>query len=761
MAKDFLSELNEQFKPRTIDTARQNLSIAEQSGYEPAARGKMIEAGRRLGLSPEAIENLPKLQIDQLDRRKQRMNALRQSIAVQEFVAANPNNAIVGYRDIERLTKIDTMAKRMRQYAKVEPSILEKLSNSVTALPTGIADGLGGINRSVFGLVQFSRELGKKTEDLIGVDLTPAINPAAGLADMLAGEENVDDFIQHNISVSKELPASLYVTIGNQDWETADGIVRDIKQKQFHPLGVGVTDIASAGTQLAPTIVGGGAGLGIKGLAVIAGLQSFGGTFAEKSASSHTFAERSGLATLSGTITGLLTRYIPGGSEHAAQFLGRMSTDAAKRFIGRSLAVNIGKEASLEFVEEYADEFLQGVLVNGLSFEEATNQALMAGKIGALLGGGLNVAPAIYATREARANEAKNLQQSLEDLKSEVDKTEMANIAPASMKEFLQSNAHAPKELYADAAELAELMAADEDARSQLEKAGVTETRLDDAARTGETVAIATAGIITDLTEPVIAKVQPLLRKSPEGMSIEEANEFGADEDVEQALDAEAALSQEQKDFDVEASRLMREAAIAHRENPASPDAKAKAMPLIQGAWAFYSRHKNYYQSINAAPADFLKRVSIKFKQDGAVVKPPSEIFPAGAPIEPEAFIMAQPKYMRADLRKELASVKEQASKAGVEVMPADVVELLNTSANMMWGGRNATVGLDSRSKVLRQDQPVGREVLDDAPDGWQDIQVEIETADGASETIAAGDAAKQLARREKAAEGLITCLSK
>lgn len=147
---------------------------------------------------------------------------------------------------------------------------------------------------------------------------------------------------------------------------------------------------------------GGTALSALRAIGLAAGAQSFGGVedeayqaYLKAGASEKTaFLKSLAPAAASGLVTGLLTRYMPGGAEHAFIKLFGEGIPAKASVLAalKEVAKQIPKEAVAEFPEEYLDQLAQGYIAKfSYAPEKPTadiwHEALVSGLAGAALGG--------------------------------------------------------------------------------------------------------------------------------------------------------------------------------------------------------------------------------------------------------------------------------------------------------------------------------------------------------------------------------------
>lgn len=174
--------------------------------------------------------------------------------------------------------------------------------------------------------------------------------------------------------------------------------------------------ITQGGTSILPALLGGvivPRAIAMYGTAAAAGTQSFGGTFSDAvqanmdSGMDMETARKASLgpAIASGLTTAALT-YSFGATGVEAMFAQNQFKETGKAFLK-----TIAKQSGIEFTEEGADQFMQGVIAGlsynpGKPFKQIIEEAWEAAVIGGILGGGMS--SVTNADRPMRAQVEQN-----------------------------------------------------------------------------------------------------------------------------------------------------------------------------------------------------------------------------------------------------------------------------------------------------------------------------------------------------------------
>ena len=223
MAKDFLAELKDHLAPSTEQLAQNNLNIAARSDQDPTTFGQNMDIGRKAGMGPTGVDGLPRLLKEDISRREQRQIAVRDSQALQNFLAADPKHALVSFRDVEKLQRVASVSQRVASKTNEQQSLTARIAATAAAVPVGLAEGLGQLSRSAYGIMQWNLETNRAAFDLLGFE--PSETYFA-----------TKDFIQRNLDVASSLPESLHVAITDDDFDTAEQIMAEIRKNEFKPI---------------------------------------------------------------------------------------------------------------------------------------------------------------------------------------------------------------------------------------------------------------------------------------------------------------------------------------------------------------------------------------------------------------------------------------------------------------------------------------------------------------------------------------------
>jgi len=609
--KSILNSLYEDYDTSPEHDAIDNAQTAAASSLNPEQEGRLIDQSAELGKPVEILRNQSELEY-QRAKLQSKQNYLTNKRKAADWMAENPNNALLSIDDVDGLESLARSAQFINREKLYGPEESFGFWERSLATLADIGDkgigGIGSLSESFYGLLQFGAEV-------IG---------AEGLAEYAADKAQIGSTLAVTLSANLDGAKP-------EDFSRAEYIQDQMNKARFDVMGISVGDVVGAGVSLAPTLVGGWALRGLseanklRAFGIIAGLQGAGSQFASERREGADFTEAATQATASGLITGLLTRVIPGGPENALDDLAKRLAVAhsPKEMLRYNLIKATGVQFVSEAFEEGLDEMLQALLVDGSSWEEAIDRGLKAGVIGGILGGAFGAVGELAAKRQQESLIALGFKDGLTQVAEDLDRSKTAQRSVEAATQFLQNHGGLNKTAYIDAL-AAKQIASTPEGKQQLERAGITENTISNAIKEDTTIPVDTARMMAATKGEVRQQFIEQVRNTPGAKNAVEA-QLEDDKQIE-ALVAkydQDARDREKDLFREEVSRLVVEVAeslgakINEKDGKRTVDSKSAEYEsrardqvelLVKPAVAWYNRHPGAFRT----PLEFLKSVSFE-----------------------------------------------------------------------------------------------------------------------------------------------------
>ena len=636
MAKDFSDDIGDVAQPKPADFANNNINIAANQNIEdPDKLGKAFDISARTGRSIDEIRHASEMRQLQAQRESVE-SSIRNNAQMAEWFAKSPDNALLSYDDIDKMTELQvgTARAKARHVDEQEITLGERLLAGAASPAMGIRGGIGSLSSSIYGTVQAAAELVNKFPVAAAI-ANPLLFANVKFGDAVTGPDGLAGFAAENALIGREMNLTFIANEaggGVQDFVNAQKTLdRFHKAKPSVDLGIpftdisfnlGIDDIFGAGVSLAPTLV---AGLATGGLSTaaqitamsgVAGMQSFGAEFSSSRAENQDFGEAFGDAALAGTITAVLTRAFGAtGTEGAFLRINKLlrnSTDP-RTVLRSELIKTVGKDTYLEFFEEGLDEGLQAWLVEGADFTDIANAFLKAGTLGGILGGGNSLAANLGNTRIQAVDRAKAFREENIELANHVDATKTGQRSQEQTAKFMQDAGGMRQEAYIDGDAALDIIQDDPAAAQQFEDMGVTAEAINNAVETGSLIPLDRARVVTNTNGAVREAIINQVRETDNSPTYEEARNIDLAMETELIKGEEAIAREARLALTQDINRLTKE--IVGVKKVTRDLAMAELEPLIRGSFAMHQRFPDAF----TRPGSLLEKIRF---QGGEFVVP-------------------------------------------------------------------------------------------------------------------------------------------
>ena len=605
MPDEFRRRLQEATQPRVPVRAEQNVQTALGSQVDARHAGRARDLSRRTGLPTETLLEAPSATLEDLDRRGARRKALERNAHVAQWLADNPNNALLSHDDVAGLTALSLSAGRM-QAASRTPDMSATWGTTLWQLPMAGIKGFGTLGGAMYGLAAWGTDTAARaSRALLGGD-------AQGL-------EDLSRRFQHLAEMGFQAPEIITEAAGGRDfmqrydknrWRLVSGEFAGLQ------LDIGFDDVAGAVASLIPTTAASAvSGGSMAAVVTAAALQSAGSTYASRRMQGDEYEAASGKAILAGVITGTLVGTLGVAERNIARLAGAgraaragvqqpLLTEASRIAGVKATLTQVLGGAGREFTEEFLDEFLQAVLIEGASVQQALEQGLTGGIIGGILGGVTSVSPGLYARRALRNQRAADWHQAQVEVGMAMDNSLTAQRSSEAAIDFLQqvNPDFRDSRAYIRPEDLDSLLSTRPQAEQALEAFGVSRSDIATALESGTSIEMKLADIHR-LPRAVRDAVLEAARETPGAPnSIEVAS---ADASAEGVVSSEelAIRKRIERQLTSEKNRLTKQLADSMKVDEKM--ARDLMAPTFEVARNLYARFPEAF----ADPADLLRRI--------------------------------------------------------------------------------------------------------------------------------------------------------
>ena len=604
MAKDFYKELTDIIRPAPADVANTNINLAANQDIEtPDQLGKSFDISARTGRSIEEIRHASEMR--QLQAQRDSIETtIRSNAQMADWFAQNPQNALMSYDDIDKMTELQIGSERAKNARGVPITLGERVLATMASPVIGIRLGIGQMSSSIYGTIQFGSEL--------------------------VGADGVAEWAAENALIGREFNETFLATEDGgrpSDFDQAQQTMARFREARasldlgipFTDIGfnLGVDDIFAAGVSLAPTLAVGkltdGLSISMQLLAMsgTAGMQSFGSEFSQSRFENQTFGEAALDASISGAITAVLTRaFGAGGTEGAILRLNELLRGSAnpREILRSELVRTVGKAAFSEFMEEGLDEGLQVLLVeegpiDGDKLKRAISAMLKGGTLGGILGGGSSLAVNLANTRIVQIDRAKEFREENVELANTFDATKTGTRSQEQSALFMQEAGGLRQEVYLDGDAALDIMQNNPEAAQQFENMGVTAESINQAVESGSMIPLDRARVITNTNGVVRDAVINQMRESATSPTADEARNIDLARESQLAKGEEAEARTGRLEMQKQIARLSGE--IVKAKKITNDLAMAELEPLIRGSFALHQRFPDTFTT----PGSLLQKV--------------------------------------------------------------------------------------------------------------------------------------------------------
>ena len=592
-----------------IEDAENHIDAALASGLNPDEAGKAVDQAAQAGVPAPVASALGSGKLTALLEAENRRRIFARDQRLASWAATNPLYAALAHDDAGSLEGIGRTIDDMARHDSSLPHSGAAWAATVKAVPQGVAKGVGGLSRATLGILAATTEA--------TTEATRSAFPGRGGS---GDAEAISNWMRDTAQGAGQLDIEARRLAG-MDYMDAKRASENVSNRNIvkmqtdllgllnHPVTVGSEELASGAVSMLPAVtVSALSGGSMLPLLAASGLQSAGGSYADLRDAGKGVGESSAKAALAGFITAGLMRVIPNAEHTLARTLA--NSPAPKLAARAAFAAAIGKTAAGEFTEEGLDQFLNALLVQGKSINDAIGEGLQAGMVGLVLGGASGGAEARAAKHKAMADAAATSYEAESKLCNQLDTSKLAERSKEAVRDYMQAaNPELAKQTaYFDPEVLHKAMEKPENEKALLD-IGVTKAAVEAATKAGSSVQVKRLDLLAGLPPSLREELRPLARKTPDAMHAEEAK--AVQEQLKKApedLDDEAKVRKEAaENLVAEERRIVKEAVQASGGRLDEKTARDLLTPLFSGARAIFTRNPGS----GRVPISLLKRVAI------------------------------------------------------------------------------------------------------------------------------------------------------
>jgi site-specific DNA-cytosine methylase len=646
---DFLEQMREtKLAPEVVDPAadaNSNIQSARIANRPPEQEGKFWDLHKKTGIDVNTIRSMTDGDRRLLMSQPKNLEVFRRNSDIANWFAGNINRAMISYDDVERIEKAHNAVQFLNMVQAAHPdefTFKERLKATGVAALHGPGRAAGNVGAQAWSFLAWDAErqarLTSRGEDFMSEieksfresQYGPKFEETLGYERWIQERQERARELQRfaNEALMKaQMGRELGIRIMRKSGESWEESVQRFERYEraafpllrYGPIDIGFDDITGLPVTLAPSFVAGIGGTPL--IIATAGAQSFGGTFGDKRRE-MSFDEAEQKALLAGAITAFMTAAVPGGEKGFARLIRGQSVSAAKAVIVgsvlRSNFTNIMKQSFLEGFEEWGDEVLQGVMVEGLTWKESMLRAINAGLLGMTAGGGIELASIVSTHRTGDIADSLSDEEKFQAAIAVADATDTITRSPEMFAELMQKSIKLRRSAYLDPVIAEQLLDDNPDKTEVLDSVGISEDSIRLAAE-------AKGSIRVDLPQTIAMKSDPEIRQvllqnmkmRPNAMSKAEADSFNSKEELDRARAEVSEAQARNREFNKEFRSLRKDLEVA--EGVTKDIAEMQMQQLGAVSWVMWYRNKDHIDS----PSNLLRRVYIRrgeFGEDPAPV---------------------------------------------------------------------------------------------------------------------------------------------